>query len=372
MVTKNQQKGYINVMKYHNNIPKSIKSVRDFRVKVLEHKDQYGIESAIDAFGVGRSTIYLWQKKYLASRKLASSLSPKSTKPKRVRKSRISHLLIEEVARIRLKHSRIGKSKLKVFLDQYCDDNNLDKISESSIGRILGRLKNNGKIPTYQRLTYHARKDCFSDYKYHQRQKLRRAGYYPKQPGELLQIDCVIKVRNGVRRYIVSAIDYVSSFAYSYAYNSLSSTITSDFIDKLIIVAPFTIKHIQTDNGSEFSKYFDEKLDRLGIIHFWNYVKKPIYNGKIERYNRTIQEEFIDPYTASLFSDINEFNQRLADWCIFYNTKRPHYSHREPNNKITQIPPLKAYIYMLKLDQGKSNMLWTQTPYRQNLPFVLL
>ena len=45
MVTKNQQKGYINVMKYHNNIPKSIKSVRDFRVKVLEHKEQYGIAS---------------------------------------------------------------------------------------------------------------------------------------------------------------------------------------------------------------------------------------------------------------------------------------------------------------------------------------
>ena len=88
-------------MKYHNNIPKSIKSVRDFRVKVLEHKEQYGIASAMDAFGVGRSTIYLWQKKYLASRKLATSLSPKSTKPKRVRKSRISFLLIEEVTRIR-------------------------------------------------------------------------------------------------------------------------------------------------------------------------------------------------------------------------------------------------------------------------------
>ena len=102
---------------------------------------------------------------------------------------------------------------------------------------------------------------------------------------------------------------------------------------------------------SEFSKYFDEKLTELNIVHFWNYAKKPIYNGKIERYNRTIQEEFIDPYIASLFKhDINEFNQELADWCIFYNTKRPHYSHREPDNKTAQIPPLKAYIYMLQLD----------------------
>lgn len=201
------------------------------------------------------------------------------------------------------------------------------------------------------------------DYRYHQRQKLRRAGYYPKLPGELVQIDCVIKVKNGVRRYIVSAIDYVSSFAYSYAYKSLSSATTSDFMEKLTVVAPFTIKHIQTDNGGEFSKYFDEKLNKLGIIHFWNYVKKPIYNGKIERYNRTSQEEFIDPYIGVLFENIDEFNQQLADWCIFYNTKRPHFSHRELNNKTIQIPPLKAYIYMLKLDQEKSNMLWTHTTY---------
>lgn len=361
MVTKNQQKGYINVMKYHNNIPKSIKSVRDFRVKVLEHKEQYGIASAIDAFGVGRSTIYLWQKKYLASRKLANSLSPKSTKPKRVRKSKISFLLIEEVSRIRYQYPRMGKSKLKIFLDQYCEENNLNKISESSIGRIIKRLKNSGKIPSYKRLSYYADRDKFRDCQRSSKQKLRRTGYYPKQPGELVQVDCVIKMKNGARRYIVSAIDYVSSFAYSYAYKSLSSTITSDFMDKLASVAPFTISHIQTDNGGEFSKHFDEKLTKLNIVHFWNYAKKPIYNGKIERYNRTSQEEFIDPNIYDLFQDINEFNIKLVDWCIFYNTKRPHFSHRDPKIKTMQIPPLKAYIYMLKLDQGKSNMLWTHT-----------
>lgn len=361
MVTKNQQKRYIGVMKYYNNIPRSIKAVRDFRVKVLEHKEQYGIASAIDAFGVGRSTIYLWQKKYRTSRRLATSLSPKSTRPKRVRKSKISYLLIEEIAHMRFKHPRMGKSKLKIFLDEYCEANNLDKISESSIGRIIKRLKNSGKIPAYKRISYFASSDKFRDHANFSKQKLRRAGYYPKLPGELVQIDCVIKIQNGTRRYIVSAIDYVSSFAYSYAYKSLSSAVTSDFMDKLTTIAPFTISHIQTDNGGEFSKHFDEKLTKLGIIHFWNYVKKPIYNGKIERYNRTSQEEFIDPNIDTLFKNINEFNRQLADWCIFYNTKRPHFAHRDPKDKTLQIPPLKAYIYMLKLSQEESNMLWTHT-----------
>ena len=172
----------------------------------------------------------------------------------------------------------MGKSKLKIFLDEYCEDMKLDKISESSIGRIIKSLKNRGKIPAYTRLSYYARKDHFKEYHHHTKQKLRRKGYYPKHPGDLVQIDCVIKVRNGVRRYIVSAID----------------------------------------NGSEFSKYFDNKLTELSIIHFWNYARKPIYNGKIERYNRINQEECIDPNIDTLFKDLNAFNMLLADWCIFY------------------------------------------------------
>ncbi len=30
------------------------------------------------------------------------------------------------------------------------------------------------------------------------------------------------------------------------------------------------------------------------IIHYWNYKGQPTKNGHIEKYNRTIQEEFID------------------------------------------------------------------------------
>ena len=47
-----------------------------------------------------------------------------------------------------------------------------------------------------------------------------------------MQLDCVVKMHRGVRRYIVSAIGYTSSFACSYAYKELSSQVTSDFIDK--------------------------------------------------------------------------------------------------------------------------------------------
>ena len=66
-LNNSHQKRYIDVMKYHSNIPRTIKSVINFRIKVLEHKNQYSINSAIDAFNVSRSTIYSWQKAYIQS-----------------------------------------------------------------------------------------------------------------------------------------------------------------------------------------------------------------------------------------------------------------------------------------------------------------
>ena len=359
-LNNSHQKRYIDVMKYHSNIPRTIKSVINFRIKVLEHKNQYGINSAIDAFNVSRSTIYSWQKAYIASLNNAKSLTPKSTRPKHVRISKIDYHVADQIIKLRNQYGNLGKSKLKVFLDEFCKENQLPKVSESSIGRCIKRLKNRGAIKQYHRVSYYGRTGKIRDFKFKQKViKQRRNGYYPKIPGDLVQIDCVIKLKNGIRRYVVSAIDYKSSFAYSLAYSKLDSMSTSDFMDKLIKVAPFTISHIQTDNGSEFYSHFDLKLSELGIVHFWNYTRKPIYNGKIERYNRTSQEEFIDPSITLLFQDIGQFNNKLADWLLYYNTKRPHFAHRDNNN--LQIPPLKAYINMLNLNLEKSNMLWTHT-----------
>jgi len=64
----------------------------------------------------------------------------------------------------------------------------------------------------------------------------------------------------------------------------------------------------QTDNGSEFKKHFDEKLHKLHIIYYYTHPKTPNMNAHLERFNRTIQEDFIDWHLDLLAIDINVFN----------------------------------------------------------------
>jgi len=61
---------------------------------------------------------------------------------------------------------------------------------------------------------------------------------------------------DGVKRYIINGIDIKTRFGFEYMYEKLNNLNAKDFLKRYSEVAPFEIKRIQTDNGSEFEKYF--------------------------------------------------------------------------------------------------------------------
>jgi len=75
-------------------------------------------------------------------------------------------------------------------------------------------------------------------------------------------------------------------------------------------------------------------------------------NACIERFNRTLQEEFLNYNKETLAYDLNGFNGKLIDYLFWYNTKRPHWS-------LGLISPLR-YICN-QLSAKESQMLWTDT-----------
>ena len=58
-------------------------------------------------------------------------------------------------------------------------------------------------------------------------------------------------------------------------------------------------------------KHFDEELRRLHKNHWHTYPRTPKMNAHVERFNRTIQEEFID-YHEQLLITPNEFNRQRS------------------------------------------------------------
>ncbi len=110
------------------------------------------------------------------------------------------------------------------------------------------------------------------------------------------------------------------------------------------------IRYLLTDNGSEFMKNFESELDRHHITHWRTYPRSPKMNAHCERFNRTIQESFIDHHEDLLFTDLDSFNQKLADWLVFYNTERPH-----------QALALLSHVQSLITNQLECQRLWAYT-----------
>lgn len=350
--------GYRRLMKYILNIAhldKKIQQVIYHRIEVIEFFNEFGLPATKKAFKVGKSTIFLWKQKLKESGGKLSSLAPKSKAPKSRSTRSVTSIHCQFIEQYRKEHPGVSKLTILPPLNAYCKDIGIETVSESTVGRIIKELKEKGKIPNYRlTTTINGRTGelRFRGVKPSEK-KLRIGKYKPEKPGDLIQIDAIEIFINSLKRYIVTAIDVKTKFAFAYSYKTLSSNSAKDFIKKLQEIAPFEIKRIQTDNGKEFLKHFREYVKEQEIIHFYNYPRQPKMNKYIERFNRTIQEQHISWNMGNLYEP-KEFNPKLMKYLIWYNTEKPHTS-------LQRLTPLQYFLNNYILDRQESDMLWTTT-----------
>lgn len=354
--------GYNRLMKYISNIAhmsEQDQSVIKRRLKIIEFYDRFGREATKQAFEVSKSTVMLWKQKLKQNEGRLSSLKPQSKAPKNPRlKRKVRSDIIEFVLEYRQKHPGVSKETIKPQLDLFCLANHLPIVSESTIGRVISDLKLKCFIPKRNhKLSFYAGIDLFRERKAKppRIKKLRVKDYRPQTAGDLVQIDAITVFVDGVRRYLVTAIDIRTRFAFAYSYKTLSSLTATDFLKKFEQVAPFGIKRIQTDNGQEFHKYFRDYASKKSITHYYNYPRHPKMNAYVERFNGLIQDQFVSWHLKDL-SDPRKFNLDLMNYLLWYNTEKPH-------SRIGKIPPLRYYLNSLNLIPAQSNMLWTTTGY---------
>lgn len=290
-------------------------------------------------FGIHRNSVHKYLRLYNPHNLYA--LEPNKPLPlHRVRKQ-LPKSIESMIVQLKKAYPYYGKEKLKVLLARK------DIIvSSSSIGRICKKHK----------LTYLWRtRDSACKFKKYVRQKRKKKrppkAYRARRPGQWVQIDTIVIYHQGVRQYVMNAVDLCTRFAFSRAYSRPSSASAKDFFLRLqqFFPEPFPIQNVHTDNGSEFMKHFHAELEQQSITHTFSYPKTPKMNAFVESFNKTIQVECLKKNDA--MASISQLNQKITKYIIHYNTQRPHQS-------IDYKVPLQLY---LQHSQKLHTNIWTSS-----------
>jgi hypothetical protein len=281
-----------------------------FRLHVLDHYFRYGWKSASDAFSIPKSTIYDWRKVFLTAHKKPVSLVPKSTRPHNTRVMTTDARLVEFIRGMRKKYGNVGANIIKPFLNVYAKRLEIKSISKSTIEKLIKR-----RHLTFEKKVYIQRKFKFKKLRVRRSPKVNTPGF--------IQMDSIVVYVNREKHLFMCVMDIFTKYAFVEYVKNLSSQVARDVFIKFRSLNPTDITIVQTDNGSEFLGVFHEYLESLKLRHQFIYPKRPRINGFIERFNRTVQEEFI-LRSDDIYYDINSFKKKLTKYLAWYNYQRPH------------------------------------------------
>ncbi len=342
-------KGFVRTYNYGLTWLYMITNKAKYKARVLAFWQKHGLEATLDAFKAKRSTLFLWKKKLKEGGGKLEALNDLSRTPRIKRKRLWNNDVITEIKRLRWDHPNLGKDKIHPLLKEFCLSHELTYPSSPTIGRLIKDL---GGLRVYPQKVGH-----FGKVKLLKRAKILRKpkDFKAEYPGHLVALDTVERFVHGLRRYVITFEDVFTRFSFAWSTNCHASKAAQEFFRHCCLVFPYPIEYVLTDNGSEFKKHFNQELNKLHIAHYHTYPKTPKMNAHCERFNRTIQEEFIDYHQGELINPI-VFNQSLMTWLIWYNTKRPHYAFQ---NKLSPVQ------YMMSLENInkpiESNLGWTYT-----------
>lgn len=156
-----------------------------------------------------------------------------------------------------------------------------------------------------------------------ERSKWKKIRLSPKRPiaacaGDLVQIDTIhIHTFTGERFYIYTLLDVHSRWAWAKVSKRITAGRTIRFLREAQEHAPFSFKMLQSDHGSEFSKWF---TNHAKVSHRLSRVRRPNDNAHLERFNRTIQEECL----YYLQQEPRIYQAAIRKYLPFYNNERPH------------------------------------------------
>jgi transposase InsO family protein len=267
---------------------------------------------------VSRPTAYKWWRRYLADADGQWWLD-RSSRPRRC-PTQTSRAVEDRIVRLRRRH-KLGPARIAFRLRMAPSTvyavlarRQLNRLAwmDRPTGRVIRRyehphpgdlvhvdVKKLGKIPPGG--GWHVRGRGYAGE--HSRKRAGRIGY----------------------AFVHSAVDDHSRLAYSEIHDDEQGVTATGFWQRahaFFAAHGITVKALLTDNGSCYrSHLFRGELTATGITHRWCRPRRPQTNGKVERFNRTLLDEwaYARPYRSE-----RERRRRLDHWLHRYNHHRSH------------------------------------------------
>lgn len=186
------------------------------------------------------------------------------------------------------------------------------------------------KMRLFLKKHYHVTVSKIAIYKYFKKKRLIRKPqkkqpwytplkrpYRAGKPGENVQLD--VKYVPGPNRtwnYQYRFLDTVTNLQYAFDAELRDSLTTVAVFKQAQHHFPFVITGIQTDNGGEFRGSFHLYLLANKIVHRYIPKRSAPWNGKVERANRSVDDEYY-------LNPTRPWNT-LAAYTRWYNHERPH------------------------------------------------
>jgi len=258
-------------------------------------------------FGISAKTFYKWKKRF--NPRHLEQLQDQSRAPLRRRTWEVTDSQQARVKRLRRRYPKYGKAKLKILYQELYHE----PISTWKIERVIRHFQ---LYPDPERVAKRARRL--------RREPKPRIHQVQNLSEPLLWHTDTIRVDwYGLRRYVFTAIEHRARLGFAHIYPRCSSRQATDFLKRLIALSEGYLPRIHSDNGSEFAGEFEKACRKLGIQHLFSRVHQPKDNPRLERFNYTLQDEWLAISEVGL-DEIDEGNFDLTNWLIEYNAHRPH------------------------------------------------
>jgi len=162
--------------------------------------------------------------------------------------------------------------------------------------------------------------------KKHQRNITRPRFFERSTPNQMWQGDIFTFRLGGRYAYLIGFTDDYSRYVVGL---ELYRTQTADQVLEVYrrAVGEYGVpKEVLTDRGRQYTNWrgstrFERELRKDRVRHIKSQAHHPMTLGKIERFWKTIYEEFL---VRAQFGSFDEARERVRHWLQYYNHKRPH------------------------------------------------